>query len=498
MTSAEELKRRRHRNERIVAAIIVLVVALATVGVIVYQRRSESSLRRQFAYVPKHTDFTPELELLRTYIQFDTSNPPGNESPAAHWLADQLRKGGVQAELIESAPNRVSVYARVKGKKPGQGLLLLHHIDVWPADPAGWKQPPFSAKIDLNQLYGRGTIDMKGTGICFLRAFLDVATRREQPERDVVFLAVADEETGSQWGLLWLLQHRPDVVAGVKYALNEGGITEMIQERMTYYGIEIGTKQVVSVMLTADRREQLQKARIALEPWFDYGRPDRMGPEVKRFFRQVSPQRYAFREGLENVDRTVANGEFWRLPTGYRELTQDNVWAENVAARRDAGFEMRTLLINLPDTDPDKRLAWLDAKVRPFGVRVGAIIRKDGPVPIDRIDTPLFELLRRNAVEIYGEVTVGTELLNRSFNDSRYLRPRGIICYGINPFPIDFFQSETIHSVDERIRVDYFNQGVRFAREVVSEYASLPVTQSVRQAPQNASLSAPNRTPQSH
>lgn len=489
----EELKRRRHRNERIAATIIVLLVAAAVAGIVHYHRRLQADLRRQFAYVPKHTDFTPELELLRTYVRFDTANPPGNELPAAKWLAGVLRSAGVEAEVIETAPRRANVYARVKGKRPGEGLLLLHHIDVWRVNPAAWQRPPFSADIHLNQLYGRGTVDMKGTGICFLRAFLDVATRGQQPERDVVFLAVADEEAGSRWGLRWLLQNRPDVVAGVRYALNEGGITEMIQERITYYGIEIGTKQAVSVLLRADRREQLQQARIALEPWFEYGRPDRIAPEVKRFFRDLAPQRFEYRKALENIDQAVANGEMWRLPTGYREMTQDNVWAENVVPAASGGFQMRTLLFNLTDTDPDKRLAWLEEKVRPYGVRVGAIHRKDGPVRIESTDTALFKLLQRKVVEVYGNVPVGTELLNRSFNDSRHLRPRGIICYGINPFPIDFFQSETIHGVNERIRVDYFNQGVRFARDVVSEYAFGPLTESVSQTPQKVSLGTSNR-----
>jgi acetylornithine deacetylase/succinyl-diaminopimelate desuccinylase-like protein len=493
-----EERKRRHRQERIVAAIIVLLAGVAAGGVVWFHNHQEADLRRQFGYVPKHTDFTADLELLRTYVRFDTSNPPGNELPAAQWLVEVMRKSGVQAELIESAPRRANVYARVQGKRPGEGLLLIHHIDVWGADPAGWHRPPFSADIYLNQVYGRGTVDMKGTGICFLQAFLDVARRGRQPERDIVFLAVADEETDSRLGLLWLLANRPDVVAGVKYALNEGGITEMIQERITYYGVEIGTKQVVTVLLQAPRREQLQKARIALEPWFEHGQAERVAPEVKRWLRELAPQRYAYRASLEDVDRTIARGDLWRLPTGYREMTQDNVWAENVAAAEGGGFQMKTVLINLPDTDPDARLAWLQEMVRPHGVRIGAVLRKDGPVAIDPIDTPLYELLRRTVKTIYGDVTVGTELLNRSFNDSRYLRPRGIICYGINPFPIDFFQAETIHNVDERIRADYFNHGVRFAREVVSAYAFGPLTESVSKAPQNASLRAPQAAPQSN
>jgi acetylornithine deacetylase/succinyl-diaminopimelate desuccinylase-like protein len=103
-------------------------------------------------------------------------------------------------------------------------------------------------------------------------------------------------------------------------------------------------------------------------------------------------------------------------------------------------------------------------------VRIGEVVRKEGPVPVISANTPMFRLLEREAKRSFG-APVGTEILNKSFNDSRFLRKHGIIAYGISPFPVDFFQSETIHQADERVRVDYFTQGVEFLRRVVAEYA---------------------------
>jgi acetylornithine deacetylase/succinyl-diaminopimelate desuccinylase-like protein len=264
----ETEKRRRHRNERIAAAVIVLLLVGATIALLVISRRQENAVQEQM-YIPKETPLTAEAELLRDYIRINTTNPPGNERAGDEWLAKILRANGVQPELIDSAPGRTNLYARIKGKRPGEGLLLLNHIDVITADPKQWKQPPFSANVFLNEIYGRGALDMKGTAICELRAFLDVATAGKQPERDIVFLAVADEEVGSgALGLGWLVEHRPDVIDGIRYSVNEGGITEMVQEKVTYFGIEIGTKLTVTVILEAPTREQLQKARIALEPRF--------------------------------------------------------------------------------------------------------------------------------------------------------------------------------------------------------------------------------------
>jgi hypothetical protein len=196
-------------------------------------------------------------------------------------------------------------------------------------------------------------------------------------------------------------------------------------------------------------------------------------PEIRRWMADLAPQRIDFKPHLEDIDRTIARGKFWELPSGYREMTQNSVWAEGVE-QNGREWDMRTHLLNLPDTDPDQRLEWLRRQVAPFGVRVAEIVRKEGPVPVMSEDTPLFKLLEREAKRAYANAPVGTEILNRWFNDSRFLRKRGIIAYGISPFPVDFFQSETIHQADERVRVDYFNQGVEFMRRVVTEYAFGP------------------------
>ena len=481
----DDARRRRHRNERLLAAGVVLLVAAGAWYVWHYSSTTEGEIANQM-YVPKATTITPELELLQQYVRIDTSNPPGKEIEGARWLAAILGKHGVKSEIIEPAPGRATLYARIRGKRPNEGLLLIHHIDVVPAPAEGWKRPPFSAALDLNQIYGRGTLDNKGAGVLHLAAFLDVAASGRQPERDVVFLAVADEETGGTLGTLWLLEHRPDVFEGIRYALNEGGITEMQGERVTYYGIETATKQTVTVLVEAPSREVLQQTRIALEPWFVRREPDRVLPEVKHFLTTLAPYRVEFGKHLRDIDQAIAAGEFWNLPAGYRELTQDNLWAEGIAAH-EGRYRMKVFLLNLPDTDPDARIAWLAAKVRPFGARVAEVVQKQGPTPISPIDTPLYTIIKEEAQRAFANTPVGPEILHRSQNDSRFLRLRGILSYGINPFPVDFFQSQAIHGIDERLRADYFQAGLPFMKRVVSRYAFGPVTQSVSRPLQNTS-----------
>jgi len=451
-------------------AAMTVMGAVALLAVRLYIRESTREMRSQL-FIPKQARITPQIELLQQYVRIDTSNPPGKELAGARFLARLLEANGVKAEIIESAPGRGNIYARIKGRRSGEGLLLMNHIDVVPATNAGWKHPPFDAAIALNQLWGRGTLDMKGIAICELQAFLDVARSGRQPERDLVFLGVADEERGGTMGTKWLLQHRPDIFEGVRYALNEGGVTETRAEGINYFGIEIGTKMTARVRLRAPSRESMQRARIALEPYFGPPDPDRILPEVTTFFHQVAPHRIEQREVLKDLPATMAAGKFWLLARGFKELTQNVLWATGVSG--DAhGATMDVNFFDLPDEDPNRRIAWLKSTVAPYGVTVQEVLERNGPAPLSSPNTPLYALLRRSIERQYGAVPVGVQILANSSNDSRFLRARGILCYGIWPFPVDYYQSLGIHNVDERVRLDWFMQGVELMRGLVHQYAN--------------------------
>jgi acetylornithine deacetylase/succinyl-diaminopimelate desuccinylase-like protein len=450
--------------------IAVVLICGAVLGALLwFNDRAGREIESQM-FVPKKALITPEIELLRQYIRIDTTNPPGNEVAGARFLADLIEKGGVHAEVIESAPGRGNIYARIRGRRRGEGLLLLNHIDVMPAPPQGWTHPPFAASIALNMLYGRGSLDMKGIAIPELEAFLDVAHERRPPERDLVFLGVADEEAGSTWGTRWLLAHRPDIFEGIRYALNEGGVTETRQEKITYFGVEIGSKMVVKARLRAPTRERMQKLRIALEPLVSPPDPDRILPEVREFLHDIAPHRVEQGPLLADVVSTAAAGKFWLLNPGYRELTQNMLWPGGIAD--DArGATMNVALYNLPDEDPDRRLAWLRGFIAPYGAIIEEVLEKNGPAPLTSTHTPFFALLEREIHRQYGDVPVGPYVLVVTSNDSRFLRPKGVACYGMWPFPVDFFQTQGIHSTDERVRLDWFMQGVTLMRHLVHTYA---------------------------
>jgi acetylornithine deacetylase/succinyl-diaminopimelate desuccinylase-like protein len=159
---------------------------------------------------------------LAEYIRVDTTNPPGNETAGVEFLATLLEDAGVPYETAESAPGRDNLWARLEGGEE-PALVLLHHIDVVSADPRFWDVDPLAGEIREGYVWGRGALDMKGTAIAQLQAFLALHASGKRLNRDVLFVATADEEAGGHYGAGWLIEQRPEIFENAGYLLNEGG-----------------------------------------------------------------------------------------------------------------------------------------------------------------------------------------------------------------------------------------------------------------------------------
>jgi len=451
--------------------IVLVLASLCALATFLYVQHI-ARLPVDNTYIPNKTPIGPEIALLRDYVRIDTSNPPGLEMAGARFLMRYLQDNGVTSELIESAPGRANVYARIRGKSDRNGLLLLHHIDVVPAKPEEWKYPPFLGKVWGNQLWGRGTLDMKGIGICELVAFVRIARMHQMPEHDLVLLATSDEEEGSTFGMAWLVDHRPDIFQRIGYAVNEGGITETLGDKITYVGVEVGSKLACRATLLSRDRVALEKARIRLEPLQTPEDPERVLPEVAYFLTRIAPHRRQNTEYLVDVRKTIERGDFWRLHHAFRALTQNNVWVEKIR-QVDDHFEASVILENLFDQDPDGRFGQL-RQLLPAGVEL-RVVSDQRPVPLTPWDTPFSRLLERTMKTVYGPtVSVGPQLLQYSSNDSRFLRRLGIRAYGWWPFPVTLYQTGGIHGRDESIRLDWYMEGIQATKLLVDDFCRNP------------------------
>jgi len=208
------------------------------------------------------TTTEPEGELeataaiARDLIRFDTTNwgdgKSRGEAEAAQYVESALRDLGLTPQMIEAAPDRVSVVARVPGRDRSKPALVVHgHLDVVPADPANWSVDPFGGVVQDGSLWGRGAVDMKNMDAMMLTALSDVIAEHGAPERDLVIAYFADEEAGGLLGAHHVVEHHPELFDGASAAISEiGGYSITLGDRRAYL-LQTGEKALIWVKLVA-------------------------------------------------------------------------------------------------------------------------------------------------------------------------------------------------------------------------------------------------------
>jgi acetylornithine deacetylase/succinyl-diaminopimelate desuccinylase-like protein len=189
------------------------------------------------------------VDILSRYLQADTTNPPGKETAGARVLQQVLEKEGLATTLLESHPDRGNLICSMKGSGGLSPLILLHHIDVVPAEADKWKYPPYSGAVVDGEIWGRGAQDCKSLGVIELLAFLLLKREGFVPKRDIVYLATADEETGGKSGVGWLFENHPDLMKG-EYVINEGGGVGMVVGERHVYSCQTAEKGICWLKLT--------------------------------------------------------------------------------------------------------------------------------------------------------------------------------------------------------------------------------------------------------
>jgi len=189
-------------------------------------------------------------KFLQELIRIDTTNPPGNELPAALYLKKIFDDHGIACKIFEPKPKRASIIARLSGNGQNQPFLMSSHLDVVPAENQHWAVAPFSGSIHNDCIWGRGAVDMKNMTAMALSVFLKLKTDNIPLKRDVIFAAVADEEAGSHNGAKWLVDHHPEWLQA-EYGVNEVGGFNLEFGQKTFYPIGVAEKGVVWLNITA-------------------------------------------------------------------------------------------------------------------------------------------------------------------------------------------------------------------------------------------------------
>ena len=189
--------------------------------------------------------------ILQKLIQFDTTNPPGNEYLAINWVEEILNDADITSKKYALDSKRPNLITRIRGRGDAPPILLQGHVDVVTTKGQDWEHPPFSGDIIDGYIWGRGALDMKGAVSMMLSAFLEARQKELTLPGDVILCLLADEEANGDYGAKFLVEQHPEIFTDVKYAIGEAGGFSMDIAGKTFYPIMIAEKQIcwINIMI---------------------------------------------------------------------------------------------------------------------------------------------------------------------------------------------------------------------------------------------------------
>jgi acetylornithine deacetylase/succinyl-diaminopimelate desuccinylase-like protein len=407
---------------------------------------------------------------LQAYIRINTSNPPGDVTHAAAFLTAILEREGVPVKRFESGPGRVIVVARLQGSgAAGKPILLLHHMDVVPTDASRWKRDPFGGEIADGAIWGRGAMDMKGIGVAQLYAFLELKRRNVPLARDVILMAVPDEEVGGALGSVWM-RDRHYAELDPEYILDEGGFgsRDLFAPGKLVFGISVAEKKILWLKLRAEG-----VAGHGSQP-HDRNPNDRLTKALARLLAEPLPAAsFSVVNTLKSRVGTLAPNKFnnaiqhstisiTSLRSGVGEPPKVNV----IPSVAEATLDCRVL----PGTS---KTAWLAEIARRLGdpeIRIEVTYESDNPV-VTTEDSTLYRALE-SAVKRQHPDAIVTPMIIPYGTDANYFRSRGVKSYGFFPGIVPAAAVASMHGDAEFLPVGTLGPAIQILFEALRETTS--------------------------
>ncbi len=431
------------------------------------------------------------IEILQKLIQFDTTNPPGNEAACIDYLAGLLKEAGFVTTLLTKTPGRPNLVTRLAGRGEAPALILQGHVDVVTTANQAWTHPPFAAKIIDNYLWGRGALDMKGGVVMMLCAVLRAKAEGFVPAGDIILTIMSDEEAGSDDGARFLVEQHPEQFVGARYAIGEGGGSSSYVGDQRYYSIMVAEKQVCWMRATFRgpgghgsspmRGGAMAKLGHVLGTLDQHRLPVHITPVMAQMLATLAETAPApldeLMAGLTNPTTTDATLD--QLFTAGITLARplDALLHNTVNATVvQGGFKTNVipseivleldgrLLPGFTPTDVQAELAQLLGE--PLEIE---IIRHD-PGLTD-VDMTLFPLLA-DILHALDPEAVPLPAMVGGFTDGRMFARLGIQNYGFLPLklPPEFNAGPTVHAANERVPLDAIAFGCEAIYQVLRRY----------------------------
>jgi len=432
------------------------------------------------------------LVWLAQLIQINTTNPPGNEQAAAKYIAGILEKEGITPEILEVAPGRSAVVARLRSSAisdPSRALLLVAHMDVVGAERARWTVDPFGAMMKDGYIYGRGALDDKSMLAANLAAIIALKRSSARLNRDVIFLATDDEEAGGDASIRPLIAKNWDKFAA-GYALNEGGEVISKGGKVQYVAVQASEKVAVNVAVVAKgssghasvptKDNAIVHLAAAVAKIGMYSAPVHFNTVLRRYFEglaAVSDDEIA--KWMRSLDTTDRGEHAQRVISDanpqWASMMHDSIAPTMLSAGVRANVipgEARAMLNIrlLPGDTIDVLLGALTKLVNDPQVRFEVQPNAGLAAPTSSLESDFYAVITKVASQDFGGAPV-LPYQSTWATDSSQLRLHNVQAYGLWPFPVTDQDLARMHGDDERLSVASFNKGVEVLLHIVSEFA---------------------------
>jgi len=430
---------------------------------------------------------------LQNLLRCDTQSPPGNERLAAEYIAGVLRDAGIEPTLLESAPGRVTLVARLAAKRPtGRPIVLMGHTDVVTVERDKWDRDPFGGEIIEGYVWGRGAVDMKGQVAAELAAFLHIKRSSIALHRDVIFIAFADEEAGGAYGADWVWTHHQDLI-DAEFAINEGGGNPVEIAGKRFYTCQVGEKGGTRLKMTVrgePGHASVPQPNTAME---------QLGEAMRRLHAWEPPtvltaSARAMLEGIASaVDGATAESihallaqespswaELAKLPlpesekAHFRAITRNTAVPTIIHGGKQINVIPSEVVVEidgriLPGADPEQFRAAVQEAVGDVAEITFLYDTQESGIEADP-ESGFFEAIKATMASLDPEATVIPTLTSGGTDAG--LVP-GIKVYGFFPMlpteRIPLYDS-LVHGHNERIHVDDLGYGARFIHDVVVRF----------------------------
>lgn len=424
----------------------------------------------------KLSDQKPEV-LLQKLIQFDTTNPPGNERACIEYIKSILDEAEIENQLIGCDAERPNLYAKIIGEGTQPPLLLYGHVDVVPTKGQNWSVNPFDGIIKDDYVWGRGAIDMKGEIVMFIFVLLKVKYEKIKLPFDLILTIVSDEEGKGNYGAKYLIENKKELFAGVKYALGEIGGFSLFMGGIKFYPIMVAEKQIAHIKTIArgngghasmsHHGTAMTKIGEAIVKLDKVPLPVRITPSVRKMIEGMAEGMGGVKGlVLKQVLNPVFTDKILKL-LGESGGILAPLLHNNINVTMVKGGSAINVIPSIVEMEADLRLVpgctIEDAigdvrKVIGEGYEIEVVTYDEGSCDLDM---GLFEQLKETLIKMDAKA-VPIPFVLSACTDGRFFSRIGIQTYGFTPMnlPRDYDFTSLAHSADERIPISALYFGI--------------------------------------